>query len=435
MLVMDVLYKWVDTLKPYSNNNKKHSSKQIKMIADSISLFGFRNPIIIDKNNSIIAWHGRLLGAIQLWMQEVPTIVADDLSEEQVRAYRLLDNKIWDFWEYDMDNIIAELQEIWEFKLWFDTLNDLFGIDDPSKEEIEDEIPTIKTNPIVQVWDIFQLGNHRIMCWDSTKKEDVDKLMNEMKADMVRTDPPYNVAYHWHAKNTGEVIMNDKQTDEDFKLFLLEAFKQIKDNVKSWWWIYIRHNYKEQISFQKGIEANDMIVKHQIIWNKPSLWLWWWDYRPKHEICFYCAVKGSQNIFYGDRTNSTVVDLRKEKTDQQILNMIKRSRLSEQEGKTTIFSIRRDNVNEYIHPTQKPVELCDISIKNNSKEEDIVMDLFLWSGVCLISCEKNNRICYWMELDPKYIEVIIKRYYDYTEWKKDIKCINRDLDLSIITNG
>ena len=124
-------------------------------------------------------------------------IVADDLTEEQVRAYRLLDNKIWDFWEYDMENILAELWDIGEFKLWFDTLNDLFGIDDPSKEEIEDEIPTIKTDPIVQVWDIFQLGNHRIMCWDSTKKEDVDKLMNGMKADLVVTDPPYNTGMQW----------------------------------------------------------------------------------------------------------------------------------------------------------------------------------------------------------------------------------------------
>jgi len=156
------------------------------------------------------------------------------------------------------------------------------------------------------------------------------------------------------------------------------------------------------------------------------------DYRPKHEVCFYCAHKNSANTFYGDRTKSTVIDLRKEKTDEQILNLIKRSRVAESQGKTTVFSIRRDNVNEYVHPTQKPVELCELSINNSSKQEDIILDLFAWSWVCLITCEKTGRTAFNMELDPKYVEVIIKRFRDYTDNAIKIECINRVLDCNLI---
>ncbi len=403
MLVMDVLYKWVDTLKPYSNNNKKHSSKQIKMIADSISLFGFRNPIIIDKNNSIIAWHGRLLGAIQLWMQEVPTIVADDLTEEQVRAYRLLDNKIWDFWEYDMENILAELWDIGEFKLWFDTLNDLFGIDDPNKEEIEDEIPTIKTNPIVQVWDIFQLGNHRIMCWDSTKKEDVDKLMNGMKADLVVTDPPYNTGMQWKDDEKAWLshMFNDKI--ENREEFITQFLTNYKSSTK-WDCAYYVFIDRRKVHDIRSQMETIMDVKNVIVWDKKVHWLGS-DYKSTYELCIVWK-KGKPEI--NNRYGLDYQDIRR---------------------------LQREMGRNKEHATAKPIELLEKPIIHASKADDIVIDLFLWSWSTLIACEKINRICYWMELDPKYIEVIIKRYYDYTEWKKDIKIINRDLDLSTITNA
>lgn len=412
MLVMDVLYKWVDTLKPYSNNNKKHSSKQIKMIADSISLFGFRNPIIIDKNNSIIAWHGRLLGAIQLWMQEVPTIVADDLTEEQVRAYRLLDNKIWDFWEYDMENILAELWDIGEFKLWFDTLNDLFGIDDPNKEEIEDEIPTIKTNPIVQVWDIFQLGNHRIMCWDSTKKEDVDKLMNGMKADISFTSPPYNVWHNlWYDKK------DSKYNDSD-------------DNIDNYLWLLVDST---NISLS---EAKEVFVNLQILANnkKDIITRLFTNVDKFKDVLFWkksqvapampSNVVNSQveMIFIFSNDNNTRSWWNK-KFKWDFNNLIETN------------SASSENEHSDIHNATFPMMLLWHIIDHGYEQNITILDLFLWTGTTLIFSEKTNRICYWMELDPKYIEVIIKRYYDYTEWKKDIKCINRDLDLSIITNG
>lgn len=422
----------VSELKPFSNNNKDHPVKQVEMIANSIVQFGFQNPVIVDKEMNVIAWHGRLLAAQQLGMELVPCIVAENLTEEQVRAYRLLDNKIGDFGEYNTENILKELEAIGNFQLGLDSLNDIFGVGDEAKKEKEDDVPVANANSIVQEGDIFELWSHRLMCWDSTKKEAVDKLMNWAKADMVRTDPPYNVAYHGQSENTRQGIMNDKMDKNNFQLFLNDSFKELAEHVKKWGGIYIRHNHKEQIAFQKAIEANGMEIKHQIIWNKPSLGLGWGDYRPKHEVCFYCATKGAQNKFYGDRTHSTVVDLWKEKTDQQILNMIKLGRKAEAEGKTTIFSIKRDNVNEYVHPTQKPVELCDLSILNNSKEEDIVLDLFAGSGVCLISCEKNKRIFYWMELDPRYVETILLRYLLYTDDRDSIKCLNRDIDLDLI---
>lgn len=429
MFLMDVLYKWVDTLKPYSNNNKKHSSKQIKMIADSISLFGFRNPIIIDKNNSIIAWHGRLLGAIQLWMQEVPTIVADDLTEEQVRAYRLLDNKIWDFGEYDMDNILAELWDIGDFQLWLDSLNDIFGIDDPSKEEIEDEVPTITTDPIVQVWDIFQLWDHRIMCWDSTKKEDVDKLMNGMKADLVVTDPPYNVDYEGKTQDALK-IENDTMDDSSFLQFLIDAFNNISESMKLGAAFYIWHASTEAFNFISACKQSKLLIKQQIIWNKNTLVMWRQDYQWKHEPCLYWWKEWASHTRYGDYDKTTVYKIPED--DQKAFERFKRQ-LAKPKN-TTIINQDRPTRSS-VHPTMKPIELLEKHMYNSSKEEDLVADLFLWSWSTLIACEKTKRICYWMELDPKYIEVIIKRYYDYIEWKKDIKIINRDLDLSTITNA
>lgn len=304
---------------------------------------------------------------------------------------------------------------------------------DDEKEEKEDEMPIMTAiPPIIQHGDIFQLWDHILMCGDSTLPSDVEKLMGGKKADMVWTDPPYNVWYKGHQETTKDSIMNDKMSKDSFKIFLQDAFKNLVQHTKMWAGIYIRHNHKEQIAFEQAINDSNMEIKHQIVWNKLSLWLGAGDYRPKHELCFYTCIKGQKATFYWDRSNSTVIDFRKEKDDKKILSLIKRVRIAETEGKTTIFSVKRDNVNEYVHPTQKPVELCQLSLLNNSKQDDIVLDLFLWSGCCLIACEKHNRICHGMELDPKFMETIIRRYYDYTDGQKEIKCLNRKIDISTI---
>ena len=423
-------------LRAFQDKLKKDNPKELKMLAERIKKKWFHFPIYLwhDHDNYILDWHQRLkaldlLAAEWLTLEKdlVPVVYisaaslneAKEIVAEANSKFSTMDQEFADLWfEWcDLDDLIIPD---------FDYLTD----DEKEKEKKEDDVPDVTTPPIVQVGDIFVLGSHKIVCGDSTKAIDVAKLMWEQDADMVWTDPPYNVDYKWHANATKKGILNDKMDSDNFYNFLKDAFINIVQNTKQGGGIYFRHNHKEQANFERAIVDAWMDVKHQIVRNKPSLGLGGGDYRPKHELCFYCAIKGSKNIFYGDRTNATVVDLRKEKSDRQIMDMIKHARIAEAQWKTTIFTIRRDNVNDYVHPTQKPVQLCQLSIENNSKEWDIVLDLFLGSWVCLITAEKTNRRCYWMELDPHYVEVILKRYHEYTGGTKRIECINRDLDLS-----
>ena len=402
----------IDKLKPYTKNAKKHPEKQIKLIAESIKRFGFDSPVIIDKNNEIIAGHGRLEAAKLLGLKEVPIIRKENLTEDEVKAYRLADNKIAES-EWDMDLAISELKELG------DDLLDLTGFDRDliiESDEKDDELPE---NPpaISKLGDLYELGRHRILCGDATKIEDVERLMDGNKADMVFTDPPYNCDYSGRGENTSERILNDKMSNESFDTFLGEIFKRYSENCKAGGGWYIFHSSSTQHQFQKAIEKSGWNVKNQIIWNKPTASMGWGDYRWKHEPMFYCGKE--KTVFYGDRTNSTILDFHK--SEQQLINWAKKVKRDEQNGKTTIWTMKRDSVQGYKHPTQKPVELITYALFNSSKADDIVLDLFGGSGSTLIACQKTNRICYTMELDPKYIDVIVQRYINYTGNNEIIK--------------
>jgi len=260
--------------------------------------------------------------------------------------------------------------------------------------------------------DIF---SHRIMCGDSTKVEDVEKLMDGKKADMVFTDPPYNVDYKGKGKNTKEGILNDKMSDESFDDFLDNSFLRIKESIKISAGCYIFHSHKTASEFESSIERTGFKIDTQLIWNKPSAGMGMNDYKTKHEPFYYCYLDKQKKAFYGDRTGATVWKIPSE--PQKAMKWFIRNMKKQEKGRTTIWSISRANVNEYVHPTQKPIELITKAMHNSSKQEDIVIDTFLGSGSTLIACEKTNRICYGMELDPKYIQVIIQRYIDYTSNK------------------
>ena len=234
--------------------------------------------------------------------------------------------------------------------------------------------------------------------------------MDNKKADMVFTDPPYNVNYSGDGANTSNTILNDSMTSESFDTFLDLVFKRYAENSKAGAGWYIFHSSSTQHQFQKAIEASGWNVKTQIIWNKPTASMGWGDYRYKHEPMFYCGKENT--AFYGDRTHTTVLDLHK--SEQALLNWAKREKKLETEGKTTIWTMKRDSVQGYKHPTQKPVELITYALLNSSKVDDIVMDTFLGSGSTLIAAEKTNRICYGMELDPRYVDVVVKRWEDFT---------------------
>jgi site-specific DNA-methyltransferase (adenine-specific) len=401
-------------IKPYGKNAKKHPEKQIASIAASIEEFGFNQPLVVDKDDILIVGHGRYLAAQYLGLEKVP-VMKIDLDEEKIRAYRLADNKLNES-DWDLSLVIQELKELSIPML------DLTGFDRKLVMDLDnkdDEVSTLPETPRSQVGDVYELGPNRIVCGDSMNEETYKILMREVKADMVFTDPPYNVDYHGRGKDTKGGIMNDKMSEASFREFLIPIFKQITKNIKAGGGLYVFHSSSSQAIFEDAMRFNGLVIKNQLIWNKPVASMGWGDYRWKHEPFFYACVKGGKTLFYGDRTNTTVLDFNK--TDAEVIAWAKRQRDAEKNGKMTIWTMKREPLKDYVHPTQKPVELITYALFNSSKVEDIVLDPFLGSGSTLIACQKTNRICYGIELDPRFVDVIVKRWVDYTENRNIIK--------------
>lgn len=412
---MEIRNRPLTEIKPYGKNAKKHPTKQVQQIADSIREFGFNQPLVVDKNDILIVGHGRYFAAELLGLTEVPVLTLD-IPEDKAKAYRLADNKLNES-TWDMALVITELKELSLPML------DLTGFDRRlvlDSDEKDDQVPGLPTGkPRTELGDVYELGAHRVICADSTLQATFVKLMKTAKADMVFTDPPYNVDYHGRGKDTQEGILNDKMTLAKFREFLIPAFKQIRENIKAGGGIYIFHSSSSQAIFEEAMLLNEIEVKNQLIWNKPTASMGWGDYRWKHEPFFYASVKGQAVNFYGDRTHTTILDFHK--TDRQILEWAKKQRLAEQNGKTTVWTMKREPLKDYVHPTQKPVELICYALANSSKVEDIILDPFLGSGSSVIACQKTNRSCYGAELDPKFVDVIVQRYVDFTENKEIIK--------------
>ncbi len=396
-------------IKPYSKNAKKHPKKQIEQIANSIKEFGMNQPIVVDKYGEIIVGHGRF-EALELLGWEIKpewVIKIEDLTDEQVKAYRLADNKLNES-EWDMGLAIEELKGLSPEMFYLTGFDkDLLIEPDEKDDEIPENVPSRS-----KVGDLYELGQHRLICGDSTQIEAVLALCGHVKADMVFTDPPYNINYKGQGKNTSDFILADNVSEDEFDKFLEKTFENYNQVSKDGAGIYVFHASRTQAQFEKAMQKAGYEIKNQLIWNKPMSALGWGDYRWKHEPFFYAGKKGESIQFYGDRTHSTVWDFQKDEKD--LLNWAKKQKKAEVEGKTTIWSMKRDNVNGYVHPTQKPVELISYALRNSTKAEDVVLDLFGGSGSTLIACEKMNRIGYIMELDPKYIDVIVQRYVDYT---------------------
>ena len=428
----------VDQLIPYERNNKIHTEEQVKKIAKSIKELWFRAPILIDENNIILAGHGRLAAAQKLKMKEVPVIQYTDLTEEQKKKYRLLDNRLSDLSEYDLDNLKLELQELNDG--W---MNDLFSEFDLKleeeewNEEIEDEAPLPPEITEIQEWDIFVMewkaGHHYLICGDSTKSETYEKLVTlaGKKADLLFTDPPYNVNYKGQGKKTSNGIMNDCMSDQNFLFFLQDTFHALTTALNSTAPMYIFHASKTQREFQNAMEENGIEIISQLIWNKPSINHVWASYKSKHEPFFYAKLKGQEiPRYWSELYEETVRELpdRTQKTEKEILQALKKAKEAEKEGYTTIWSQKRHPVQDYEHPTQKPVELVERAILNSSREWESVLEPFAGSGTTLIAAEKTGRLSLNIELDPKYVEVILKRYKRIIKGK--VTCINRD-DLNL----
>lgn len=387
---MNIIEKRVKDLKPYEKNPRLNDDA-VKYVAESIKEFGFKVPIVIDKDNNIVCGHTRWKACKKLKIDTVPCVVADDLTEEQIRAYRLADNKVGEKAEWDLALLDTELAEIETIDMT------LLGFDDKEEEtpqevvedDFDEEPPA---EPIAKYGDLYQLGRHRLMCGDSTKTNDVECLMGGHKADMVFTDPPYNVDYSNidrpkpSKKDLGK-IKNDVMSEEDFSFFLGEVFQRLDEATKDDSSFYIWYADKTTIPFYTAILETNAKFSQMLIWEKPLL-LGRNKYQYSHEPCIF-AVKGSP-YFTNDRT------------------------------KKTVWNFGGYDKSKNVHPTQKPIFLPAEAINNSSQEGDAVLDLFGGSGSTLIACEQLNRQCFMMELDPKYIDVIINRWETFTGKKAEL---------------
>ena len=416
----------IEKLKPYENNARTHSEEQVEKISRSIKEFGFINPVLIDSNFGIIAGHGRVLGAKKLGMKEVPCLFVEDLTDEQKRAYILADNKLaldagWDD-EILREEIKALADLDFDVSLTGFELEDFdFNQTDIEFEEdnydVEEKLPEI---PKAKYGDIYQLGNHRIMCGDSTSQEDIDKLLDGAVMDLCVTDPPYNVNYgsinesgYGKERDNGNKILNDNMDDESFYLFLNAFYTQMMRVLKPGGAYYIFHADTEGYNFRKALMDAGGQVKQNLIWVKNALVLGRQDYQWKHEPCLYGWKEGAGH-FINDRTQTTVFE---DKADldklskEELKDMIKE--IIEDKTPTTIIHEDKPLKND-VHPTMKPIKLISRLVKNSSKPGENVIDFFGGSGSTLIACEHLGRNCYSIELDPKYVDVIIDRWETLT---------------------
>ena len=397
---MEIIYKKVQDLIPYVNNSRTHSEEQVNQIVASINEFGFTNPLLIDEKDNIIAGHGRLMASKKLGMEEVPCIVLSGLTEAQKKAYIIADNKMALNAGWDEELLKIELENLKEldFDLELtgfnvDELDDILGKNEEETEIVEDEVPEVPEEPKAKLGDIYQLGNHRLMCGDSTSIDDVEKLMNGNKADMVFTDPPYLMGFTGNVHADGSksfnakhgAIKNDKMSREDGDNFILKIFENIKQFNKGAYYVCFYRLGLDYIF--RALDKLENQYKALIIWNKGNHTLSNSDYMSKYEPIVYGWF--DSHLFYGDRSNFDIWD------------------------------IQRTQKND-LHPTMKPIALCCKAIENSSKKEDIVLDLFGGSGSTLMACEQLNRNCYMMELDPKYVDVIINRWETFTGKKAEL---------------
>lgn len=410
----------INDLIPFDQNPRKMTEDQAKQLTKSIEEFDIVEIPAIDTDNVLVAGHQRMR-VMQLLGRGGETtdvrVPNRKLTPKEFKDYNVRSNKNVGMWD---DELLAGLFDEQELRdLGFSDLElGLLDFNDP-KEEDDDVVPDLPENePISKLGDLYELpGGHRILCGDSTSKEDVEKLMDGEKADLVFTDPPYNVDYSGKGKNTKEGILNDNMSREEFNTFLGEVFKRYSEVTKETAAWYVFHSPKTQDQFKNEINKTDWKVKNQIIWNKPNAGMGMNEYRQKHEPMFYCGTDSVK--FYGDRTGTTVLDFHKEIDD--LVKWAKTVQNADRNGKTTIWTMKREPVGDYVHPTQKPVELIEYVIRNSSKPGDLVLDLFMGSVATLIAAGKKGRVAYGMELDPKYVDVVIGRYCNYTCNDKIIK--------------
>ena len=374
--------KWepIKSIRPYEKNPRRND-EAVEAVAASIREFGWQQPIVVDKDGVIIAGHTRYKAAKKLKCDTVPVVVADDLTEDQVKAYRLADNKTGELAEWDTALLGEELAELDDFDMsqfGFDTI-----LQEEAREAEEDDYDVNPPEePKAKLGDIYQLGRHRLMCGDSTDAESVYQLCQGGQVDMLLTDPPYGVDYTGKTKDALK-IQNDATSDESLRDMLADAFAAADSVMKPGAVFYIWHADSKALVFRIACQMAGWEVRQVLIWVKNTMIMGRQDYQWKHEPCLYGWKDGAGHLWASDRKQ------------------------------TTILNFDRPTKNKE-HPTMKPVKLFDYQIQNNTKGGDIVLDLFGGSGTTIVACEQNGRCARVMELDPRYVDVIIDRWEKLT---------------------
>ncbi len=399
---MQIIPRKISELVPYEHN-PRINDPAVGPVAASIKEFGFRVPIMIDAGNIIIAGHTRYKAALELGMDEVPCIVADDLTPDQIRAFRIADNKTSEYATWDFDALAEEMDEL--RKAGFDLLmtgfaqeaiDDILDALEPPRDIEDDDFDEDvdpSEQPFSQPGDIWLMNGHRVMCGDSTSADQVAILMNGGKAHLCITDPPYNVAYIGKTAASMK-IKNDDMSDAEYYEFLLSAHKNIADSLTDGGSVYVFHADSEGANVRNAFIDSGLKLAQCCIWVKNSMVMGRQDYQWQHEPVLYGWKPTGKHHWYADRSQ------------------------------TTIWNFDRPTRN-IEHPTMKPIPLLAYPIQNSSRKENVVLDLFGGSGSTLIACNKTGRKCYMMEVDPLYCDLIVRRYIRDTE----------DMAVQIIRDG
>ena len=385
----------IHKLIPYVNNARTHNVQQINKLRSSLREFGFINPVIIDRDFNVIAGHGRIMAAKEEGINEVPCVFVDYLTEAQKKAYILADNRMaMDAgWDEELLKVEIEALQAEDFDLsltGFDEseLAGFFDTADDAKDDDFDVDAELEKPPVTKSGDLWLLGNHRLLCGDSTREESYTLLMNGKKATLVVTDPPYNVNY----QGTAGKIKNDNLENDKFYQFLFDAFTCMEKAMADDASIYVFHADTEGLNFRKAFADAGFYLSGTCIWKKQSLVLGRSPYQWQHEPCLFGWKKNGKHQWYSDRKQTTIWEFDKPKKNGD-------------------------------HPTMKPVPLIAYPIKNSSMSNCIVLDPFGGSGSTLIACEQTNRICHTIELDEKYCDVIVKRYIEQVGTAENVSVV------------
>ena len=391
----------VGKLIPYVNNARTHSPEQLTKLRSSLREFGFINPVIIDREFNVIAGHGRIAAAKEEGMEEVPCVFVDYLTEAQKKAYILADNRMAldAGWDEELLRIEIESLQGADFDVSLtgfgeDELADLFAGDEEKdvKDDGFDLSAALEKAAFVERGDIWTVGRHRLVCGDATSAEDVAALMDGKKANLIVTDPPYNVAFR---SGSGLSIQNDSMENGEFYTFLYNSFSQMAAHLEKGGAAYVFHADTEGLNFRKAFVDAGFHLAGVCIWVKNSLVLGRSDYQWQHEPVLYGFLKNGKHPWYSDRKQTTIWNYDKPKRNKN-------------------------------HPTSKPLDLLGYPISNSSQENAIVLDTFGGSGSTLMACEQTNRICFMCELDEKYASVILRRYVEDTRDSENVYVVRSE---------